>query len=40
MGRKEKLRVRIDFDDARLFDERITADQIDNTIKKLKKKLG
>ena len=40
MAKKEKLRVRIDFDNTRLFDERITADQIDLTINKLKKKLG
>jgi len=40
MGKKEKIRFRVDGFNCRLFDEKLDPDQIDEFTKKVKKKLG
>jgi len=37
---KQKIRVRIDFDKCRLFDEKITSDELDHLLLRFKKKMG
>lgn len=40
MGKKEKIRFRVDMPGCRLFDEKLDADKIDEFTTKVKKKLG
>lgn len=40
MGKKANIRVRVDFDNCRLFDEKLAPDKIDEFTQKVKKKLG
>ena len=40
MGKKEQMRVRIDYTGCRLFDEKLDPDKIEEFTKKVKRKLG